>query len=93
MAIRETKTLSFTPQQASFVEGCIASGRYQSASEVVRAGLRLLADEEKARSQAVKTIQDMIEVGASQLEAGQVKDGQAVFDDLAAELDQMEQNS
>ena len=42
--MRETMSLSLTPEQSSFVSSCVESGRYQSASEVVRAGLRLLAD-------------------------------------------------
>ena len=35
-------TISLTPELRSFIEVQVASGRYQTASEVVRAGLRLL---------------------------------------------------
>ena len=34
-----------------FVQGQISGGRYQNASEVVRAGLRLLEDQELGRSE------------------------------------------
>lgn len=35
-------TVSLTPELRRFIEEQVASGRYQTASEVVRAGLRLL---------------------------------------------------
>lgn len=35
-------TVSLTPELRRFIEAQVASGRYQTASEVVRAGLRLL---------------------------------------------------
>jgi antitoxin ParD1/3/4 len=38
---------------ASFVEGKVAEGRYASASDVVRAGLRLL-EEQEARLEALR---------------------------------------
>jgi antitoxin ParD1/3/4 len=42
------KNTSFTLGEhfAAFVAGTVAEGRYASASEVVRAGLRLLEDQE-----------------------------------------------
>lgn len=42
MAIRISKNVSLTPELEAFVDSQVASGRYQTASEVVRAGLRLL---------------------------------------------------
>lgn len=41
--------VSLTPEFDKFVEEQIESGRFASASEVVRAGLRLLSDQEQER--------------------------------------------
>jgi putative addiction module CopG family antidote len=42
MPARNTLHVSVTPELAAFVGEQIASGSYQTASEIVRAGLRLL---------------------------------------------------
>jgi antitoxin ParD1/3/4 len=40
MAVRETITISVPPELRVFLQGCVATGRYSSISEVVRAVLR-----------------------------------------------------
>lgn len=47
MTTRKTMNVSLTPELERFVAEKVASGRYRSASEVVRAALRLLEREEK----------------------------------------------
>ena len=39
-------TISLTPELEKFVEDQVNTGRYKSNSEVIRAGLRSLADQE-----------------------------------------------
>ena len=41
-----TRNVVLTDHQDDFVAGLVASGRYQNASEALRAGLRLLAEDE-----------------------------------------------
>lgn len=42
MSSSPSLNVSLTPQLQSFIAGLVASGRYQTASEAVRAALRLL---------------------------------------------------
>lgn len=46
MPVRRTLTISITQEQDDLVRSCLHSGRYASASEVVRAALRLLERDE-----------------------------------------------
>lgn len=45
----KTRNVSLTPEIEAFIAGRVASGRFRSASEVVRAALRLLEDDERRR--------------------------------------------
>lgn len=47
----------------AFVRDLLASGRYASASEVVRDGLRLLEDREKQRDVKLAVLRDAIREG------------------------------
>lgn len=49
MAERLTRNVSLPAHQNSFVEAMVAGGRYRTASEVVREGLRLLEEAEHRR--------------------------------------------
>ena len=50
----------------SFIENTISDGRFTSASEVIRAGLRLLEEEENRVIALRKAIQDGIDSGIAQ---------------------------
>lgn len=49
MATVKTRNVSLTPEIEAFITACVASGRFRSASEVVRAALRLLEEAERRR--------------------------------------------
>lgn len=49
MADRQTRNVSLPPHQTAFVDRLVAAGRYRTASEVIRDGLRLLEESEHRR--------------------------------------------
>ena len=67
----------------SWVQERVDSGDYASSAEVIRAGLRLLKEDEEWRAAARKKIAE----GAADLRAGRVVDGEEVLARLRAELD------
>ena len=54
MAAKHHRHIALTEPLARFVERQVAEGRYASASEVVRAGLRLLIEREEAGARSAK---------------------------------------
>ncbi len=90
MANRENISVSFTPQQAEFLAACVASGRYQSTSEVVREGLRLLEDRQQRRQAELERARALIQEGADQLDRGEIVDGESFFREWDEELDALE---
>jgi antitoxin ParD1/3/4 len=75
--------ISLTPELAKFVEKEVESGLYQTASEVVRAGLRRLKDDQTARlPQAPRTLEELetqLLHSIERLDRGEGVDGQVVF--------------
>ena len=75
--------ISLTPELAKFVEKEVESGLYQTASEVVRAGLRRLKDDQAARlPQAPKTLEELetqLLQSLDRLDRGEGVDGESVF--------------
>ncbi|HTG35729.1 MAG TPA: type II toxin-antitoxin system ParD family antitoxin [Thermoanaerobaculia bacterium] len=86
MASRVTLNVSLTPELEKFVEARVASGRYISASEVVREGLRLLEEREVSRQTALDEVRRKISVGLEQAERGELFDGEEVFREVLGKL-------
>lgn len=63
--------ISLTPELEQFVQAKVDSGMYTSASEVVRESLRLLHTYEDLQTQRIKQLNQAIDVGLQQLNAGQ----------------------
>ena len=79
---RTTVNVSLTPEIDAFLQSRVKSGRYQTASEVVRDALRLLERQEREREEAFQQLKAKLERGAAQAERGELLDGDEVFDEL-----------
>jgi antitoxin ParD1/3/4 len=82
MASRTTVNISITPELGAFLQSRVASGRYQTTSEVVREALRLLEREELGRSQAIASLKAKLDQGIAEAARGELLDGDAVFAEL-----------
>ena len=71
--------VSLTPELEKFVRQRLASGMYTSASEVIREGLRLLAEQEKVRKARLAELRGKIEEGWASAERGALIPGERVF--------------
>ena len=79
---RRTLNVSLTPELEELVSARVASGRYLSASEVVREGLRLLEDRDRLREEALAGVTRKIEEGLASLERGERVDGESLLEEL-----------
>ncbi|HQU90823.1 MAG TPA: type II toxin-antitoxin system ParD family antitoxin [Pyrinomonadaceae bacterium] len=62
--------VSLTPELEAFVHDRVASGRYTSASEVVRESLRLLEDEDRSKEHRLEALKMEISKGLDDLRSG-----------------------
>jgi antitoxin ParD1/3/4 len=67
----------------AFVQGQLASGRYNNASEVLRDALRLMEERERR----LAALDAAIARGLADIESGRVHDLGEVADDVIAELE------
>jgi antitoxin ParD1/3/4 len=88
MVSRTTVNISITPELDAFLQSRVKSGRYQTTSEVVREALRLLQRQETERDEAFKQLKARLKRGASQAEAGELLDGEEVFEELRALIEE-----
>jgi antitoxin ParD1/3/4 len=79
--------VQLTPELENFVNEKVASGLYNSASEVVHEALWLLFEQEKIRRFRIEEIRREIKAGADQIEHGKYKDYDSandLIDDIRA---------
>lgn len=62
--------ISLTPELERLVDDKVKSGRYASASEVIREGLRLLEEQEQLKQQRLAEVRRKIDRGLEQLDQG-----------------------
>jgi antitoxin ParD1/3/4 len=87
MAVRTSLNVSLTPELERFVQERVASGRYQTASEVVREGLRLLELQERDREAAHEALKATLKRGVAQAERGEVVDGEEFLEKLIQRME------
>jgi antitoxin ParD1/3/4 len=63
--------VSLTPELEQLVTEKVESGRYTSASEVIREALRLLEEHDQLKQQRLAQVREKIDRGLQQLDAGQ----------------------
>ncbi len=64
----------------AFIQGQLASGRYNNASEVVRDALRLMEERERR----LAALDAAVTQGVADIEAGRMRDADQVFDEAEA---------
>jgi antitoxin ParD1/3/4 len=62
--------VSLTPELEEFVTKKVNSGMYQTASEVIREGLRLLRERDELHRQRLEELRRAVAVGLDQAEQG-----------------------
>jgi antitoxin ParD1/3/4 len=93
---RTTVNVSLTPELEEFLQSRVASGCYQTTSEVVRDALRLLQRQERERDEGFDRLKERLSRGAAEAERGELLDGEDVFTEfreLIEERRRAKQNS
>jgi antitoxin ParD1/3/4 len=67
--------VSLTPELEQIINSKVQSGLYNSASEVVRDGIRLLQQRDEMREMKLEALRTEIQKGIDDLEAGRFRDG------------------
>lgn len=74
--------VSLTPQLEKLVKDKVASGFYNSASEVIREALRLLEEHDRLKQMRLEELKKEIAIGLKQANEGDLVDANEVFDGL-----------
>jgi len=79
--------ISLTPELEKLVQAKVRTGRYNSASEVVREALRLLEQQDSLRAIHLKELRSRIDEGLASLDRGRGADGEKFMQAMLNDLD------
>lgn len=74
--------VSLTPELEEFIASEVEAGRYRSASEAVRASIRLLQEETREREAKLEYLRNAVGVGVEEIERGEELSGDAIFGEI-----------
>jgi antitoxin ParD1/3/4 len=84
--------VSLTPELEKLVQTKVKTGRYTSASEVIREALRLMEARDEMQALRAEDVRQQIAAGMASLRAGRSVDGEAFFAAMDAELAELERS-
>ena len=85
--------ISLTPELEHFVQDKVKSGMYTSASEVIRESLRLLHTHDDIQNQHIKQLNQAIDIGLQQLNAGKKVTAHEVYERMKQKIDKLAEDS
>jgi antitoxin ParD1/3/4 len=68
-----TRNVVLTDHQEELIEGLVASGRFQNASEVLREGLRLIEARDAEERARLEALRKAVQVGIDDMHAGRLR--------------------
>jgi antitoxin ParD1/3/4 len=69
-----TRNVVLSERQQQLIETLVQSGRYQNASEVLREGLRLIAERERREDAKLEALKQAARLGWADVSAGRYAD-------------------
>ena len=79
--------VSLTPELEKLVQAKVRTGRYNSASEVVREALRLLEQHDSLRAIHLRELRSRIDEGLTSLDRGKGAEGEKFMQEMLNDLD------
>jgi antitoxin ParD1/3/4 len=80
--------ISLTPELEQLIAAKVSSGYYHSSSEVVREGLRLLAERDELKQKRIEMLNQEIQKGIDSAKAGHLIDGDVAYAQIMKEHEQ-----
>ena len=81
--------ISLTPELEHFIKDKVNSGMYTSASEVIRESLRLLHTHDDLQNQRIKHLNQAIDIGLQQLNAGKKVSSHESYDRMKQKINKL----